>query len=593
MSFIEKHKSMLTFTLIGILISPLMYFIFMKTVKLTDFDIINFGQNVNNVENFRKLTWSESRHASRYQVVVLNDNLKILKIQETKKPELVLDSIDTSYNQKLIINIKAIDIHRNTKQLSTKDYKLTWNIPSINIKNEADILNNKDLKFDISHDEDEELKNYYFILSKNDNTIYKDIVTDSTGTIPKEIMEMLIGGYEIKLCTKINDIEHVINQKKINIKVPKISNIDITYPNNNEVVNWDDFSIKFDGGNNATKYYISLADSNGEQILDNVQTNEKNLDVLVTKLKENTEYKLEINAINPLDNSVNKNKKISFKTGIKKQANVVESNTPNGNVTWNKLITLSSQTRDAKIFYTTNGTTPTSNSNLYTGPIKINSKVTIKAIAIRNNMYDSRVTEFKYNPVSYGMGSSSSRAPIALYNEGYLPIRYYNQRTSGYADEIYGPANNDWDEGYPATISSHGCGPTALAIVVSTLTEEDVNPSDVTNFACNNGYCYPGGTINSIMLDYPVRHGLKVEKANKLDKQKIINALKSKNSLVVALMGKGSFTTSSHFIVLRGASNDGRVLVADPNSLEKSKRFWSFNTILEQVKEPYFFIISK
>ena len=52
----------------------------------------------------------------------------------------------------------------------------------------------------------------------------------------------------------------------------------------------------------------------------------------------------------------------------------------------------------------------------------------IKTIAVRKNMNDSEITEFKYSPIAYGMGSSNSWAPIALYNEGYMPIRYYNQR---------------------------------------------------------------------------------------------------------------------------------------------------------------------
>ena len=69
----------------------------------------------------------------------------------------------------------------------------------------------------------------------------------------------------------------------------------------------------------------------------------------------------------------------------------ITENTPSGNISWNRKISLSTQTKNAEIFYTTDGTNPTTNSNLYKEPIKITSKTTIKAIAVKKNMYDSDI----------------------------------------------------------------------------------------------------------------------------------------------------------------------------------------------------------
>lgn len=60
-------------------------------------------------------------------------------------------------------------------------------------------------------------------------------------------------------------------------------------------------------------------------------------------------------------------------------------------------VTISTETNDATIRYTTNGNTPTaSTGNIYTGPISINSTTTIRAIAYKDGMISSPVTSETY-----------------------------------------------------------------------------------------------------------------------------------------------------------------------------------------------------
>ena len=51
--------------------------------------------------------------------------------------------------------------------------------------------------------------------------------------------------------------------------------------------------------------------------------------------------------------------------------------------------------------------------------------------------------------------------------------------------------------------------------------------------------------------------------------------------LVVALMTKGHFTSSGHFIVLRGVQNE-KILVADPSSYTRSQKTWDLSIILSE-----------
>lgn len=590
MKFIKQHKYVIVSILFGLIISPLIYFMFINTIHLSNFDIIEFNQNIED-ESFRKLSWTKSINAVKYQIIVYDENLNILKVLETTNTSIYLDDIKATNNKKIFINVKAIDSVKNKRDVRGKNYSIVWNIPTIDVKNNKDINNNENLKLNVLSND--VLIGYYYELIKGGELIYKGDVFNNKFEIPKKYISTLYGEYELRLCNVINDKKIIVSSRNINIIAPKISKIKMTYPKNNEKIVWDDFKIEFTGGDNAINYYLTLTDSNGKKIIKNQKIKDKTFDVLITKLKEKKQYTLEITASNPLDKSVEVKNKIRFETSEKNKTKKVEADTPNGNVTWGKLVTLTSQTKDAQIFYTTDGSIPTKESTLYTEPIKINSRMIIKTIALRKNMNDSEITEFKYSPIAYGMGSSNSWAPIALYNEGYMPIRYYNQRTGGYSYNTYGPIDNDWDDGFPATIASHGCGPTALATVISTLTEKDVNPATVTDWVCKNGYCTETGTVGSAIPAYVNQHGLSIENVTKNDTQKIKEALKSQKSLVIASMGKGTFTTNAHYIVLRGISDDDKVLVADPNSLERSKEFYNFDLILKEAQQPYFYIITK
>lgn len=59
-------------------------------------------------------------------------------------------------------------------------------------------------------------------------------------------------------------------------------------------------------------------------------------------------------------------------------------------------ITLTSATADATIYYTTDGSTPTSASTKYSSAISVASTETINAIAIKNGMIPSDVVSFAY-----------------------------------------------------------------------------------------------------------------------------------------------------------------------------------------------------
>ena len=69
-------------------------------------------------------------------------------------------------------------------------------------------------------------------------------------------------------------------------------------------------------------------------------------------------------------------------------------------------VTISSATGEATIYYTTDGTDPTTESTAYTGAIAISETTTIKAIAVKDDMINSDVAEADYTIIIPSISSS-------------------------------------------------------------------------------------------------------------------------------------------------------------------------------------------
>ncbi len=81
------------------------------------------------------------------------------------------------------------------------------------------------------------------------------------------------------------------------------------------------------------------------------------------------------------------------------KVNAPTASVSSGEVTKGKKIKLSSDTEDAIIYYTTDGSDPTIDSMRYTGKIKITEDVTIKAIAVKDGMNNSDILTVSYAAV--------------------------------------------------------------------------------------------------------------------------------------------------------------------------------------------------
>ena len=129
-----------------------------------------------------------------------------------------------------------------------------------------------------------------------------------------------------------------------------------------------------------------------------------------------------------------------------------------------------------------------------------------------------------------------------------------------------------------------GCGPTCMSMVYTGLTEkQDRSPAEMADFCTENDYySEDSGTSWSLMLNGAQKLGLEVQSIS-LGESNIKEELEKGHPLICS-MKPGDFTTSGHFIVLRGITEAGKLLLNDPNSREHSEKEWEFETVYQQIK---------
>lgn len=152
------------------------------------------------------------------------------------------------------------------------------------------------------------------------------------------------------------------------------------------------------------------------------------------------------------------------------------------------------------------------------------------------------------------------------------------------------PLFQQWDErwGYVRysdnILAINGCGPTCISMVYTGLTKKtDMTPADVADFSIeHNYYTKDSGTSWDMMLTGAQKLGLDAEKIA-VNKEVIKEKLKA-GQPVICSMKPGDFTQTGHFIVIRGLTDKGKMLINDPNSIARSEKEWKFSTVLQQIK---------
>jgi len=132
---------------------------------------------------------------------------------------------------------------------------------------------------------------------------------------------------------------------------------------------------------------------------------------------------------------------------------------------------------------------------------------------------------------------------------------FYDQYDPQWKDKPYGNS----------TIGAAGCGPAAMAMIISTLTGQTVTPLDTATYGAANGTTYEGGAGGSTWNIQTVignNWGLTSTKLTP-DVAKINDALRNGDLVITSGSGAAPFTGAGHYIVIRAIASDGQWLIGD------------------------------
>ena len=159
---------------------------------------------------------------------------------------------------------------------------------------------------------------------------------------------------------------------------------------------------------------------------------------------------------------------------------------------------------------------------------------------------------------------------------------------SGICKEGETPLLMQWDLrwGYDkyakSMIGPSGCGPTCMTMAYLCLTgDTQMNPRNMAEYAQEHGYNTEAGTSWNFFTEGAEGLGLFGQELP-LSESVMKQAL-DQGSVIICSMRPGDFTTTGHFILLRGYDENG-FLVNDPNSRKNSEKQWNYDALSGQIK---------
>lgn len=162
---------------------------------------------------------------------------------------------------------------------------------------------------------------------------------------------------------------------------------------------------------------------------------------------------------------------------------------------------------------------------------------------------------------------------VTLLSDGGEPFVYFQQDSAEWENKPYGTDK----------IGSHGCGPVSMAMVISTITGKVIYPDVAAKWSVDHGYWAKGvGTSHALMTAMAKAYNVPVSTIAQGNWNAVIDALKN-GKYIITRVKNGVFAANNHFLVIRGITEDGKILVANSISYDDSVKEWSLSTLKQQV----------
>ncbi|HEU4914143.1 MAG TPA: phage tail tip lysozyme [Candidatus Saccharimonadales bacterium] len=183
-----------------------------------------------------------------------------------------------------------------------------------------------------------------------------------------------------------------------------------------------------------------------------------------------------------------------------------------------------------------------------------------------------------------GTSETVSSCPSVGDNSQFIDgFTIYNQCDRAWKNKPYGSS----------TVCEAGCGPSAMAMIVTALTGKRVTPPEAASVATAEGMYIPNvGSSWDIGTKLAKRYGLK-SKFIGANASKINDTLKNGGLVLISGSGPSPFTSGGHYLVIRAVTAEGKWKVGDSGHSNTSDKDWDPQTLLRSANDGSAYAIYK
>lgn len=142
------------------------------------------------------------------------------------------------------------------------------------------------------------------------------------------------------------------------------------------------------------------------------------------------------------------------------------------------------------------------------------------------------------------------------------------------------------------TLEKQGCGPTALSMVYIDLTgDTNFGPAEMAAFSTQNGYSTDRDGSSWLLMSQGAEK-LGLTSTSVANTPEAIAGELDAGHPVICVMAPGTFTQVGHFIAIEKLDANGKAIVHDSNSRDRSLWHWDLSTICAQANAVWSFSVA-
>ncbi len=419
MKKVSKNKIIIITICFLILINFLFFWIGYQSFtypKLGKFDILGLEENQNQL--ILKVT--PCHNAVLYDAKFYQED-KLIYETTSQTEEISLENFEADYQTELTAIVIAQNKNKEEQESNTPYVYLSQE-ESFSKKENHLLAKEKDLTLTILgylENQDTYVELYY-----QENKLYETPVTSEIVTIPYQVVE----GYSGRITALLKKANgRTISSFSFYLNTPIVGKLKITSPQNEYQTRWDEVQLKYKGGENANHFFINFYADQVFQKRVEFTSNNQTILIPAEFFEENKKYQLELEAV--YEDFVEIAEKDAIEINIlgKETTNAVYTSHNPNYIKKGTMVTLKTITPDATIYYTTDGTEPTTSSLIYKTPFTINENVVIKTFAVSRNRNDSIRNTFSFQ--------ISDKVPVIYLSPSNQDENYGVQKT-GFTTEM-------------------------------------------------------------------------------------------------------------------------------------------------------------